>query len=272
MHLAYRLYNALASLHLLIGTLLLLTGVYGSFHYISTEEKAQSDTPTSWDRIIESNATAAWEVNVRGFTLSGPYFISCVSAALYSTLYLSFFIQSTATKEEDNQLWSKTPYYHAEADPENDELQRWANLMIVSEIVYWSFVMSYSYVAMASNTLVLNSAEFFYLRLVIHLFCIYTICSSAHHKAKRVDIPSSFAFVGFVAETFFVIASAHTQLNIVMGYFHRFLDLLLILGHRWDHDPSWEVIMNCRLFIIAVGGGLLHVDMLVSSNFWAHWG
>lgn len=266
MHLAYRLYNALASLHLLIGSMLLIAGTYGSFRYVSTEQQSNTiireiDGPffeplSSWD-----NTTTTWAVSLQGFTLSGPYFISCISAALYSTVYLSLFSQD----KEDNQLWSKISYYQTEAD-QQDTLEQWANLMIISEIVFWSFLLSYSYVAVASNTLMLNSLDFFFLRIVIHLFCIYIICSPAQHKTKRVDIASSLAFVGFVAETFIVIVSARSQINIVMGYFHRFLDLLLILGHRWDQNPSWEVIMNCRLFVVAVGGALLHADMMISSQ------
>lgn len=274
MHLAYRLYNALASLHLLIGSLLLISGFYGSFRYVSTEEQSNREREgpffepisSSWHTKKEVNTTT-WVVSLQGFTLSGPYFISCISAALYSTVYLSLFMHSS-TDKEDNQLWSKISYYQTEPAQHEDQdaLEQWANLMIISEIVFWSFLLSYSYVAMASNTLILNSLDFLFLRIVVHLFCIYIICSPAQHKTKRVDIASSLAFVGFVAETFIVIVSARSQINIVMGYFHRFLDLLLILGHRWDHNPSWEVIMNCRLFVVAVGGALLHVDMMISSQ------
>jgi hypothetical protein len=43
---------------------------------------------------------------------------------------------------------------------------------------------------------------------------------------------------------------------------HRFLDLILVLSHRWEYEPPPDTLYNSRIFFIAVAGVLLHLDAL----------
>lgn len=297
MHIVYRLYNLLCTLHLILSILLLMTGFNGSFtfliiennsidhtHSIFSNEHVQHELSTAPQAISTSNNSTAnngyyyysYMVFVEKNSLSGVYFIACISAALYSVIYLSLAQPTLNHVQEDNLRVLATPYdtdsgtgnhedtlLQAVVEPQS--AANTMNILLISEIFFWSFMISYSYVALATNTLELGSIELFYLRWVVHLFCVYTIVCSPNPKKRRVDISSSMAFVAFIAETFIVISVAQTQRNIVVAYFHRFLDLLLLLGHRWDASPTWEVILNCRLMYVAMGGALLHVDILFST-------
>jgi hypothetical protein len=287
MHTAYRIYNACCSLHFIICIIVLMAGFEGSFHFLTVSTIVLDRPPnansgfsifsldSSWQHKENLTSNMMWRVSERGCSLSGPYFISCVSAALFSMIYLSLS-SSHETQGEGammTSMMSSFYYHHMEQEQqqaEHHDVDAWSNMVMISEIIYWSFLISYSYVAIASNTLGLGSVELFYLRLLVHLFCLYTICSPTG-KRKRVDITSSIAFVAFITETLVVISMAYTQTNIVVAYFHRFLDLLLILGHRWDSNPTWEVILNCRLFFVAAAGGLLHADILISSSHDSHY-
>jgi hypothetical protein len=289
MHTIYRLYNVLCSLHLIVSILFLMSGFNGSFTFLTinhndghhslfpnTEHSHYSD-----EHLIELNTNNgtdqyyySYVVFIENNSLSGTYFIASISAAIYSAIYLSLAQTSDSNREEslrflaipyDNE--SGTGGGEVEDLLESPVSAHTQNILLISEIFYWSFVISYSYIAIASNTRELGSLELFYLRWIVHLFCVYTIICSPNPKKRRVDIASSIAFVAFIAETFMVISMARTQRNIVVAYFHRFLDLLLLLGHRWDANPSWEIILNCRLMYVAMGGALLHVDILFSTLY-----
>lgn len=225
-------------------------------------------------------------------TLSAVYFISCVSALLYAIVYLSIFNDDENNSSNSNGVFlrglSNASYFHistndnsssisnSDLDDNNSDIMSngnnsvTKNSILLTEMSFWSFLITYSYTAIASTTLRLGTMEFFYLRLLIHLFCIYTIILGSPQmyaitSNKKVDIIGSIAFIAFIGETFLVISMAGAQKAIVMAYLHRFLDCLLILGHRWDTNPSWEIICNCRLFYLAIGGSLLHADMILTS-------
>lgn len=285
MHTAYRIYNSLCMLHLPISIILLLSGFSGSFRYLDIQASSSSRNnyyhynydlnvgmPTVDDNTTEFNSHHILNflhVKEEVSTLSAGYFIASISACLYAAVYLSLY-------NADTPSFLSLPYfYHGEKigdlEPEGElslESTKRSNLTMLSEMIYWSFVPAYSYTAIASNTLHLGTIDFLYLRLLVHLFCIYIICSQnnkANSSANRVDIVGSIAFIVLIGETFLVIAMTGTQIYLIMAYFHRFLDFLLVLGHRWDINPSWEVILNCRLFFMAIGGFLLHMDLLLTA-------
>jgi hypothetical protein len=255
-------------------------------HLMSLIGDNSSDTHTTNNNTApgSSRITPLVVVEER-ITLSASYFISSISACVYALIYLSFFHGAATEASKQSRSIShvilSSSYYYSGAkaaasdeeqalfspieDSDPTEISKWSSLMLLSEMVFWSFFVAYSYAAIASNTLRLGTFELLYLRLLVHVFCIYTICSQNNKAVKRVDIPGSVAFIALIGETFLVISMASNQINLVMAYFHRFLDFLLVLGHRWDMNPSWEVVLNCRLFFVAIGGALLHADMILSA-------
>jgi hypothetical protein len=258
MHTAYRIYNSLCTLHLPISIILMLSGFMGSFRYLDIKAHSHYYYYHNHNLDIRNKTTDFFQVEEELLTLSSGYLIASISSCLYAIVYLSLY------KAETPSLLA-LPYYHGENDLNEERSAEGVNLAMLSEMIYWSFVLSYSYTAIASNTLYLGTLDFLYLRLLVHLLCIYIICSLNNKTNSRVDIVGSIAFIALIGETFLVIAVSGTQSNLVMSYFHRFLDFLLVLGHRWDMNPSWEVILNCRLFFMAVGGGLLHADLILTS-------
>lgn len=270
MHTAYRIYNSLCTLHLPISVILMLSGFGGSFRYLDIKASPSHSHYYYYNHNLDAKnkTTDFFQVEEELLTLSTGYFLASFSACLYAIVYLSL------NKSEQVPSLLNLPYYYSEVNNNNNNnadvneehhSTEGINLAMLSEMVYWSFVLSYSYIAIASNTLYLGSLDFLYLRLLVHMFCIYIICSQNNKTNSRVDIVGSIAFIALIGETFLVIAVSGTQSNLVMSYFHRFLDFLLVLGHRWDMNPTWEVILNCRLFFIAVGGGLLHVDLILTT-------
>ena len=241
----------ICSLHFLIAIAILLSGYCGSFHYL--------DILHSFD--IQNNSTELFTVSLGTNTLSAEYFIAEASACIFSIAYLSFFYSDSVESEKISQTILSSSYEAGTEEPLSDiEQSKFSSIVALSEMMYWGFVIAASYTAIASNTGVLYTIEVLYLRVTVHLFCMYTICSQVNSKS-RVDLISSLAFMVFIGESFIDISLTATQTNLVMAYFHRFLDFLLLMGHRWDANPSWEVVLNCRLFYLAMGGTLLHFDM-----------
>jgi hypothetical protein len=258
MHSIYRLYNIICSFHFIIAIAVLLAGSNGSFHYLKIIEINRiNQTTISTISIVEAD-----------ISLSAPYFIASVSACIFSIAYLSFFYSDTIESQRISQAILSSAYNNNSnlnnEDLQPEEISNFSSIILLSEMMYWGFVISSSYTAIASNTATLQTIDFLYLRLLVHLFSIYTICSQANSK-RQIDLISSLAFMVFIGETFVDISLTGTQINIVMAYFHRFLDFLLLMGHRWDSAPSWEIILNCRLFYIAMGGLLLHFDIGLST-------
>ena len=262
MHTVYRLYNCICTLHLFIAVVVLLFGLHGSFHYLEISKSS----------FVIMNSTLAhisYSVLRSEITLSAAYFIACISATLYSMVYLSLF------SNNNNSITAFYYNFHPNntlpEDETNSNVDSHHNqsMLMLSEMGFWGFLVSYSFIAIASNTLELGTMELLYIRLLVHLFCIYTIILGSPQMYmidKKVDIVSSIAFMTFIGETFIVISVAGTQVNLVMAYFHRFLDCLMVLGHRWDTNPCFEIILNCRLFYMAIGGLLLHADVLLTSK------
>ena len=255
-------------------------------HFMSLISDNSSDPRTASNNTVpESSKITPLVVVEERISLSASYFISSISACVYALIYLSFFHGAATEASKQSRSIShvilSSSYYYSGAkaaasdeeqalfspieDSDPTEISKWSSLMLLSEMVFWSFFVAYSYAAIASNTLRLGTFELLYLRLLVHVFCIYTICSQNNKAVKRVDIPGSVAFIALIGETFLVISMASNQINLVMGYLHRFLDFLLVLGHRWDIAPSWEIVLNCRLFFVAIGGALLHADMILSA-------
>jgi hypothetical protein len=244
----------ICSLHFLIAIALLLSGYCGSFHYLHISH--------SFD--VQNNSS--FTVSHNKLDLSAEYFIAEASACIFSIAYLSFFYSDSVESEKISQTILSSSYDTGTDDPLSDTDQsKLSSILMLSEMMYWGFVIASSYAAIASNTGELYTIEVLYLRVTVHLFSMYTICSQVNTK-RRIDLISSLAFMVFIGETFVDISMTVTQMNLVMAYFHRFLDFLLLLGHRWDANPSLEVILNCRLFYIAMGGTLLHFDMGMSKG------
>jgi hypothetical protein len=256
MHTIYRLYNIICSFHFIIAIAVLLAGSTGSFHYL---------------KIIETNQLNQTTISTISITetvmhLSAPYFIASVSACMFSIAYLSFFYSDTIDSQRISQAILSSSYNNDSnnEDLKPEDISSFSSIILLSEMMYWGFVISSSYTAIASNTATLQTIEFLYLRVTVHLFSVYTICAQVNSK-RQIDLISSLAFMVFIGETFVDISLTGTQINLVMAYFHRFLDFLLLMGHRWDSAPSWEIILNCRLFYIALGGLLLHFDIALST-------
>ena len=250
MHVVYRLYNVLCSFHFIIAIAILLSGSQGSFHFIQLLPE------------IHQNITKI-DADVSRVSLSAGYFIASVSACIFSIAYLSFFYSDGSDSQRNSQIILASSYNSN--NNEDLQIEGFSTVIMLSEMMYWGFVISSSYTAIASNTAELGTMDLLYLRVVVHLFCIYTICSQVNTK-RQIDLICSLAFMVFIGETFVDISMTITQSNLVMAYFHRFLDFLLLMGHKWDSTPSWEVILNCRLFYITMGGILLHCDIFLSSS------
>jgi hypothetical protein len=264
MHTVYRLYNCICTLHLFIAVVVLLFGLHGSFYYLEITKNS----------VVINNSTllhTSYSVLRSKITLSAAYFIACISASLYSMVYLSLFSDNNSNNSTSAFYYNFHPNNTLTDDESNSTVVSHHNqsMFMLSEMGFWGFLVAYSFIAIASNTLELGTMELLYIRLLLHLFCIYTIILGSPQMYmidKKVDIVSSIAFMTFIGETFIVISVAGTQVNLVMAYFHRFLDCLMVLGHRWDTNPCCEIILNCRLFYMAMGGLLLHADILLTSK------
>lgn len=277
MHSVYRLYNCLCTLHLLVAIVLLSLRLHGSFHYleIKREPSLLNMFHNMTDNDNNSYHNSELLLQKAELTLAAVYFIASITSSVYSILYLSFYsketLPNTTSEIRQTNLDLSAPYYYNSSHENDGEEQASSSnsnsMVMLSEMIFWSFLVVSSFTSLASNTLELGTMELLYLRLAIHLFSIYIILLGSHQLMKKqVDMVSSLAFMALVGETFVVISMSGTQVNLVMSYFHRFLDFLLILGHRLDTNPSWEVVLNCRLFYIAITGCLLHADIVLSSS------
>jgi hypothetical protein len=184
-------------------------------------------TSVAEDRCNTNNITAA-SVQVVGVSLTGAYFLACMGSSAFSMLYL------VAVEEEEGD----------------------ARRLV--EVLFWCYLGVQTYASLACLTLRLAPPEQLYLRWVLHVGAIYLVC---YRTAQ--DVSSSLGALIFLGGAYWsVLAACQSQPLQVLSCLHRFVEFVLLWGHRWDKEPSAEVLLNCRLFFTACTGLLLHLDVL----------
>jgi len=234
MHIAYRIYSFLCSAHFAFCVLVISLGYNAPVILYSVE--VQDNIECFMQNASRQHPEA--HVSYTESPLSGLYFLACMSASAFSIVYLVLL----ESKEED----------YTQQD-------------LLADLLFWCFTFAQFYVSLATNTLKLVSQEYLFLRLVLFCCTCYWICSPLEEH-RGPDICTSASFVVFIALSFQSVTLASCNQSIlVLCYLHRFMDFLLLLGHRWDKEPEAEGLLNCRVFYVAFTGVLLHADMILYS-------
>ena len=178
--------------------------------------------------------------------LSSFYFLACMLSSIFSVLYLG---SDFATIAMDN----------------NNEGSR-TDQGLFADLVFWCFLAAQTFVSLGISTQHTACIEQLYLRFLLRFCSFYVICSPSRDKGNTIgNIVSSLAFVIFMGQTMLdAMVLICTEPILVVSYLHRFLELILLVGHRWDGEPSLEVVLNCRLFYVTWAGALLHADVMLS--------
>ena len=234
MHSVYRVYSLLCTLHFAI-CVLILAFDFESFVFILQND---DDKPCHYH--AHNNMTSQHNlmtVQVVQFPLSSIYFLACMSSSAFSVAYL------TVLMDVDN--------YSSDGVSQRvlDNLDEYSQKELLADLLFWCFLLAEIVVSTGCSTRHLASNEQLYFRCAFHWMAFYLICTP-FEKRRGPNIASSVAFMVFLGLSFFTwtIASCEQPVQ-VMAYLHSFLDLILLLGHRWDPEPRLDTLLNCRLFM-----------------------
>jgi hypothetical protein len=136
---------------------------------------------------------------------------------------------------------------------------------LLADLLFWAFLAAQTFVTLGCTTQRAGPVEQLYLRYAVRLGASYLICSPLE-KRRGPNLAASAAFVAVLGLGLWDAALVRTQPVLTLLYLHRFLELLLYVGHRWDGEPPVELLLNCRVCYVALGGALLHADMVVAAS------
>jgi len=237
MHTIYRLYCVLCSMHFAVGVLVLSLGFQPQTFVLVAGN--MSDAAGGWMRALPMHTP-----------LSSVYFLASMFSSVFSMAYLTLMDNSNNNMNENSKAASEVEYSQQE---------------LLIDLVFWCFLAAETYVALGCTTQAIQPIEQLYLRFVLRMGASYIICSPLEKK-RGPQLASSFAFVVFLGMSIVDMMLVRTEPILVVFYLHRFLELLLMMGHRWDQEPSIEVLQNCRLCYVSLAGLLLHVDMILAAR------
>ena len=225
MHTAYRVYSLVCCINFALCVMILSLGYQprALVLQLSNNDLFQC---SSWN-------TTLW-MERHNLPLSSTYFLAEMTSSIFSVFYLH--LQEINTEDTSQQE-------------------------ILADLLFWCFLFTQIYTSVGLQTMIQATADQLILRIVLHFGTLFLICSPIE-KRRGPDISTSLGLVIFMGLAFISISMTCSQATLVLSYLQRFLDLLLIVGHRWDSEPTVEVLLNNRLFNVALSGTLLHLDVV----------
>ena len=171
--------------------------------------------------------------------LSAAYFLTCLASSGFAMLYLAAMDNQGGDMEDQIRL---------------------------ADLLFWCFLLGTTFLSMGTLTWQMMSSDSLQLRTAVHFGGLYLICSP---RREKHNLSIYIAILVVLASALVAAkAAACNQAALVLCYMHCFLDLLLVVGHRWDQGEEpvpMETLFNTRMAYIALGGVLLHADAVVAS-------
>jgi hypothetical protein len=235
MHFIYRIYCLVACIHPAISLLILSIGY-------APHTRALALVLTEDSVCFTANTThQVQEAHPFETDISSAYFLACLASSGYAMLFL-------AAMDNDS------------GDESDDQVR-------LADLLFWCFLLLVSFLSLGCLSQHIASNEQLPLRTALHFGGLYLICSPRREK-HNLSIYIA-VLVVLASAVMAASAAACSQPALVLCYLHRFLDLLLIVGHRWDQGEGpvpMETVFNTRMAYIALGGVLLHADAIVGSH------
>ena len=240
MQFAYRVYSLICSSHPAFCVLILSLGLQPSTMTLVTRFSTVCPPPGNQINNITflPNAIVA-AAEPESLALSSFYFLASVSSSAFAMVYLY------AMDESDNNI-----------DESN-------NFSRGSDLLFWCFLYASTCVSIALTTKQVSPIDQLHLRCVLHFGALFLLCSPNERGAQYHQLSLTIALLLVMGSSIFATTVACSQIALALCYMHRFLDLILILAHRWETALSKEVLYNSRLFFIAFVGILLHLDVIL---------
>ena len=225
MHWVYRLYAFMCSAHLAFCVLELSLGYAPAAPTLSLKE----DT-------CAPNNTTLLLLHPAPLPLSGLYFLACMASTAFSMVYLMLL--------------------------EEDGADQHQHMGLLADILFWFFLLTQALVSLGTLTLQPLPVEHLLLRWTLHCGALYLCLTGSQQPIA--PITASVGFLIFLALSCVdATLGCGSQAVLVLCCVQRFLDLMLVLCHRWDAQPPEELLLNSRLFFIALSGALLHINIPV---------
>jgi hypothetical protein len=239
MHTAYRVYNLLCTSQLALAVLLAALGRAYSTQYLEPLARAVECPDTrnaELQRLVFediSNRTLGGVVPFahRTLHLQAQYIVASLLASFFSPLYLS---SSAADLDFD------------------------APMARVAELLFWA------YAALAHCILTAVASQYAEVTLAgLTLLCaakcvaLLLMCTS-----PRL---SSLGTILYLASTTWTVVAACTQLLLFQLVSQVLLDMLLLVAHAWDKEPTFEVVQNARLCYLCLSTLVLHLGLCLQQ-------
>jgi hypothetical protein len=241
MHSVYRLYALLALLHPAVALFLLTLGFDPQvtvFHFNSwpASSCAAADNNSSGGNASSSLPPPPQPQQLQ---LASGYFLGCLAASGFSMVYLSVM--------DSNQQHN------------SDEVR-------IADLLFWSRLLCITLMCVCCLTQRPVPTERLLLRIALHFGGLYLICSPRREK-HNLSVYVAFLLV-LTSYVVAITVAACSQTALVLSYLHCFLDMLLVLGHRWDQGEEAvppETLFNARMAYVAFGGALMHADAILAG-------
>ena len=141
------------------------------------------------------------------------------------------------------------------SDPEGDSAEAVGTLLV------WAFAtLHYASLAALVPLALTPTVEGLALRCLAHIGGMAIACGLAGRPQWTLALAVLPAY-----DLAYTAASVCTQSAVATVTVQAMLDVLLLMGHRWDAKPMLSAVLNCWIFYIAACGCLLLQVVLVSS-------
>jgi hypothetical protein len=171
--------------------------------------------------------------------LASGYFLGCLAASGFAMIYLTAMDSHNHGGEEDH--------------------------VRIADLLFWCGLLCITLMCVGGLTQRSVPTDRLLLRIALHFGGMYLICSPRREK-HNLSVYVAFLIV-LSSYIVGITAAACTQAALVLSYLHCFLDLLLVMGHRWDQESEVppETLFNARMAYVALGGVLMHADAIVAA-------
>jgi hypothetical protein len=238
MQLMYRVFTLACTVHPAFCVLLLSLGFQPT---VRTLVVVHPDAAECTHTTNETGSVRGPYLDEYAWGLSSFYFLACACSSAFAMVYLFAMEENTITG------------HVAADDPGTLDYARGADLL------FWCFLLDCTCVSLSLPTRPPPPIDQLYLRCALHFGALFMLCAPRERAWHELSL--SIALLLFLASSFFATTGvACSQVALVLSLMHRFLELVLVLAHRWEAQPPQATVYNARLFFIAFAGLLLHLD------------